>query len=389
MKIGLFIDTFYPMIDGVINVVDNYALHLSKYADVTVFCPLVDKTPIKNKPYKIVQCKSLSLKKYDYGLPLPAIDSAFMRELENSDLDIVHIHSPFTVGMIGKNYAKKKKIPLVATLHSQYAQDFEMRVKLKSTVGICMHEIMSVFNACDICFAVNDKIKELYQTEYGLTAPCEVVYNATDYLPVKSPEQSYKRIKKAYNLQADIPLYLFVGRITRLKGVDFIVRALKILKDKGGKFKMIFAGKGEDEQYLKEIIASLNMQKDIILAGRIEDKTSLADLYSSANLFLFPSLYDANSLVQIESASQSTPTLFLKQAKTACLIKDGFNGYLSDYDERAFADKILKIEEDKILYEEVCKNAFNTLYCTWENRVKEVYIKYLYLLERKQIHFDK
>ena len=43
MKIGLFIDTFYPMVDGVVKVVDNYARELSKTDEVIVFCPRTDK----------------------------------------------------------------------------------------------------------------------------------------------------------------------------------------------------------------------------------------------------------------------------------------------------------------------------------------------------------
>ena len=108
MRIGLFIDTYYPMIDGVINVVDNYAKHLLKYGEVIVFCPLVDNTEIKDKPYKVVQCKSFSVVGIDYSLPTPQIDNAFKKALKNSNLDVVHIHSPFTVGAAGVAYAKKR-----------------------------------------------------------------------------------------------------------------------------------------------------------------------------------------------------------------------------------------------------------------------------------------
>ena len=101
MRIGLFIDTFYPMVDGVINVVDNYARELLNYGEVTVFCPLVNDTPIKNKPYKIIQCKSVSVKGYDYAIPLPSLDPKFQKELEKCKLDVIHIHSPFMLGEIG------------------------------------------------------------------------------------------------------------------------------------------------------------------------------------------------------------------------------------------------------------------------------------------------
>ena len=59
MKIGIFVDVFYPMIDGVIKVVDNYATRLSKVADVTVFCPKSSDESYKDDfPYKVVRCNA-------------------------------------------------------------------------------------------------------------------------------------------------------------------------------------------------------------------------------------------------------------------------------------------------------------------------------------------
>ena len=47
-----------------------------------------------------------------------------MNTLKNTHLDIVHIHSPFTMGRVGIDYAKKNNIPVIGTMHSQYKQDF-------------------------------------------------------------------------------------------------------------------------------------------------------------------------------------------------------------------------------------------------------------------------
>ena len=118
MRIGLFIDTFYPMIDGVITVVDNYARILSKKCDVIVFAPNTGKYDDSKLPYKVVRCKSIKVPKLDYSLPLPKVDRKFIKELEEYNLDIVHIHSPATIGMLGVEYARKKNIPLFGTIHS-------------------------------------------------------------------------------------------------------------------------------------------------------------------------------------------------------------------------------------------------------------------------------
>ena len=127
ITIGLFIDTFFPMIDGVAMVVDNYAKRLSKIANVIVFAPAykeVTETYDSRFPYKIVRCKSLKLLMIDYSLPLPSFDSNFEKELACANLDIVHIHSPFAIGKKGIEYAKNNNIPVIATMHSQYKQDF-------------------------------------------------------------------------------------------------------------------------------------------------------------------------------------------------------------------------------------------------------------------------
>lgn len=384
MRIGLFIDTFYPMVDGVINVVDNYARELLNYGEVTVFCPLVNDTPIKNKPYKIIQCKSVSVKGYDYAIPLPSLDPKFQKELEKCKLDVIHIHSPFMLGEIGKNYAKRKKIPLLATIHSQFRQDFERAVKGKTAVDFMTNIIMNVFNACDLCYALNDGMKNLYFSEYGLTAPCKIRQNATCHTPIENLLQANEEINNTYSLKNNQPVFLFVGRINYLKGVDLIVKSLKILKDKQIDFKMIFAGAGQDEDALNKLIEALSLNNEVILTGKITDVSLLEKLYARATLFLFPSLYDANSLVQIESACQSTPAIFSRGAITASQITDGENGFLADYTPESFADKIIEVLNNDHLYQKVCSNAKLELYQVWETVVRQTYEDYLILINKSK-----
>src|SRR5574344_1142139 len=86
MKVGLFIDTFYPMIDGVIKVVDNYARHLSTMCDVVVFAPHLDGEDDSNLPYEVIRCHSVPIKQLDYSLPTPMLDPKFLNDLLLSKL---------------------------------------------------------------------------------------------------------------------------------------------------------------------------------------------------------------------------------------------------------------------------------------------------------------
>ena len=385
MKVGLFIDTWYPMVDGVIKVVDNYARRLVKYCDVVVFCPKTrgfSKEDDDALPYTVVRCLSVPLTALDYDLPTSALDPLFDGQIIQSGIDLVHIHSPFTVGLAGVLYAKLHGLPVVATLHSQYKQDFEKPLKLKPAVDVAMNSIMRVFNACDECWAVNGGIKELYETEYGLTAPCKVRLNATDHQPVKDIEEAARIVNETYGIPEDATVFLFVGRINFIKNIDFTVRSLARAKAMGLKnFRMLFAGKGQDEDKLAQLVKSEGLENEVVMCG-LTDKPMLENLYSRAKLFLFPSLYDANSLVQIEAACQGTPTVFLEGARTAATVTAGVNAYVSKPGEDNYARMILDIMEHPQEYERISAAAKKDLYINWDDVVKDVYSDYSSFVEK-------
>lgn len=368
------------MVDGVIKVVDNYARRLTQYCDVTVFCTEAkgyDPEEDKNFPYKIVRCGSLPLLRYDYSLPTAILDPKFDSMLLKSKLDIVHIHSPFTVGMSGVLHAKLHGIPVIATLHSQYKQDFEKPIKVKPVLNAFMSTIMGVFNSCQECWAVNESIKDLYINEYGLTSPCKVRMNATDHKPVSDKAAAAALVNESFGIPSEATVLLFVGRIDLIKNIDYIVRSLSIAKKSGlSNFRMLFVGRGKDEDTLREIIKEEGLENEVIMCGLVNSREMLENLYSRAKLFLFPSLYDANSLVQIEAACQGTPTIFLEGARTSSSVTDGVNGYICAPGEENYARKIIDILSDPEGYEKISQGAFRDLFLDWDDVVKEVYEDY-------------
>ena len=386
-KVGLFIDTWYPMVDGVIKVVDNYARRLTQYCDVVVFCPETrgySKEEDAKMPYEVVRCSSFPLLGNDYDVPTASLDPRFEAKLILSKIDIVHIHSPFAVGLAGVLYAKLRRLPVIATLHSQYKQDFEKPLRFKYSVQVAMDTIMRVFNACDECWAVNGGIKELYEQEYGLTAPCKVRLNATDHQPVADPAEAARIVNETYGVPADATVFLFVGRINFIKNIDFTVRALAKAKEMGLRnFRMLFAGKGQDEEALAALVRELGLEEEVVMCGLINGKEMLENLFSRAKLFLFPSLYDANSLVQIEAACQGTPTLFLEGAKTAATVTPEVNGFISKPGEENYARAILDILADEARYERVSAAARRDLYLNWDDVVREVYADYCRFCEQR------
>ena len=388
ITIGIFIDTFFPMADGVIMVVHNYAKRLTKYANVVVFAPGYSGVEYDDSvfPYKVVRCYSLKTFFWDYSLPIPKLDRKFKKILDNYKLDIVHINSPFTLGKEGVRYDKKHHIPCVATMHSQYKQDFMRAVKVERIANILNHNAIKVFDKCDQCFAVNSEVARIYYEDYHCKKLPLVLNNATEMELVKDTRYAHKYINKLYNIKESDIVFLFVGRINTLKNIFFIVDSLKLLKELKPKlkFKMLFVGTGQDEERLKDKINDLDMNNEIIMCGKVTDRNLLAYYYSRANLMLFPSVYDASSIVQIEAASQKTPTVFLENTATSATITNNVNGYLSKYSVKDYANKIIEILDNKKLYKEVCENAYRDLYVNWDTVIDNVYSMYIDMIMNKK-----
>ena len=147
---------------------------------------------------------------------------------------------------------------------------------------------------------------------------------------------------------------------------------------------MIFVGDGPDEKDFKERVNSSSIKDRVIFTGKITDRELIAKYFATADLFLFPSLYDASSIVQIEAASQGTPGLFLKEAATAATVTDNVTGYLSDNSPEAYADKIVEIFSDLDKHNKIRENAYKDLYVNWDDKIDEVFDLYQKIIKEKQ-----
>ncbi len=384
IKIAFFNDSFLPMQDGVLQVMTNYATRMSKWADVTVFVPESVRHPeyVDDFPFRVVRVKANKIWFMDYDFAKPKKDKAFQEILKNETFDIIHTHSPFPMGKAALKYGKMKNIPVIATMHTQFKKDIKRHAKLGILTYFIMKTMMRVFNGCTECFAVNPGVSQLYYKEYKAKRLPGVMYNATDMLPIENREESNKLINEQFNLSETDTVLLFVGRITLLKNILFIVDSLKFLKDKGIPFKMMFVGDGKDMPKLKKHVAKKGLEDYVIYTGKIGDRELLAKIYARAKLFLFPSSYDTNGLVQIEAASQSTPTVYLKDTLASSNAEDEVCGFIANNCPRAYADKIIKALTNEELYNKVRQGAFERIYHYWDTVVEDTYNTYLEIIDQ-------
>lgn len=385
LNIGIFMDDYYPNINGVILVIDNLARELSKDNDVTVVVPNTkSKVDDAKKPYNIVRINSIPVPTTEYTLGLPQfkIISKEFKRLVNMNFDIIHIHSPFTVGALGVKIAKECNIPCIATMHTRFDIEFRKKINSRLVSDTVINQIIKPYNECDKCIAINKAMIKVFK-DFGYTGDPIVIHNGTDLKPLENKEENIKKINEIYDLKSTDKVLLFVGRITSIKNIFFILDALKLLKEDNYKFKMLYVGEGEDLKKLNNKIKEYDMEDCVITTGRIDDRLHLSSIYARADLFLFPSMFDASSLVQIEAAVNETPGLFIEGSVTSDTVENDVSGFTCELNEEVYKDKIKEILDDPKHLKEVSKNAKEMLGKPWSEIAKQTYKLYIDEIDKK------
>ena len=383
LKIGMFMDSFYPDINGVILVMENLLRCMSEYADVTLVVPKTgSEKDDKNYPFKIIRIDSVPLLKTGYNLGMVDIEYRKMKKIfKDLDFDIIHIHSPFSLGRLGVRVAREKNIPVIATMHTRWEFEFKKYLKSNRIAKLCVKHLIKTYNKCDSCIALNKALMKVYRG-YGYTGDFKLINNGTDLEIVKDKKKAIELVNKEYKIKKDETVFLFVGRIISIKNIYFILDTLRELKRRNVPFKMLFVGNGPDFNNLKKKIEEYDMQDEVIMTGKILDRDLLKAIYYRATLFIFPSLFDSSSLVQIEAASQETPTIFIEGSVTSDTVENNINGFTEKEDIGLFADRIEEILNNKELYIKVQKGAKHDLARSWKDISKETYNYYLEMIDK-------
>lgn len=388
---GQFNDSYFPIMDGVGLTVHNYALWLNeKYGQSLVIAPRI-KDYEDDVPYQVCRFKSILLpgmKPYRVGLPL--FDAEFNKEIGKVGFDLIHTHCPFISGQIALKLARRLNVPLVATFHTKYRDDFIKLINNDMVADFLVNFILHFFNSADLVLVPN---KATGQTllDYGFKGAYEVMPNGTDMaIPGKSELTGY-RYKGLEMIKARSGEFvmLFVGQHKWEKNIRMIIESLKIVKEAGHSFKMVFVGEGYALTEMKKLVSNYNLQAYVIFLGVITDRNALQCIYAASDLFVFPSVYDNSPLVIQEAAAFDIPSVLVRNSSSAEGIAEGVNGFLVENDAVYLSKKIIRLMGHRQAIKIAGEGARKSIYHPWEAIVDDVYLRYLDVIKAHKPHLDR
>lgn len=252
------------------------------------------------------------------------------------DADVVHCHTWYTffAGFTAKKLYSK---PLVVTMHSLEP----LRPWKAQQLGTGGYE-MSLWaertgvQAADRVIAVSKSMKSDVVECYGIPEEkVDVIYNGIDVDEFRHTD-SRMAIEK-YKIPG--PYVLFVGRITEQKGIRYLIEAVDGIDD--GTYVVICAGPADTKELSDWLHKAVKNNRRIVLIEEMVGKDELIELYSNAQAFVCPSVYEPFGIINLEAMACKTPVVASRVGGIVEVVDDKVNGFLlPPKDPKAIANAV-------------------------------------------------
>ena len=311
MKTLLYTNEYPPHTYGGAGVhVEYLARELSKLAEVDVRCFGDQAMPTSNP-----KVKGYSVDRSGFAAPphlrsiLAAAQCGLGFNLDGNEAEVVHCHTWYThlAGILTKlNYG----IPLVVTVHSLEPLRPWKREQLGGGYDFSCWVEKTALEMADAVIAVSEGTKKDVLTHFSVNPDrLHVIFNGIDpdeYRPV-DPTPALTR----FGIPADRPFVLFVGRITRQKGIVHLVEGIRHMH--AGYNVVLCAGAPDTPEIaaeMKEAVSRVQAEREgVYWIDQMVDKASIIQLYSAATVFCCPSIYEPFGIINLEAMACETPVV--------------------------------------------------------------------------------
>jgi starch synthase len=251
------------------------------------------------------------------------------------EFDIVHCHTWYT-HFAGCLLKQMYNAPLVLTTHSLEPQRAWKEEQLGTAYRASTWLEKTAYDNADGVIAVSKFMKKAVHDIYKVSMNrIRVIHNAIDidqYKPTFAPS-----VLAGYKIRADKPFILFVGRITRQKGIAHLIDAIPYLIPD---MQVVICASSPDTEELKREIADKikevrkRTKNEIIWLDRSIPEDRLVPLYSHASVFVCPSIYEPFGLINLEAKACGTPVVSSKTGGIPEIVDHGKTGLLIPFTKK-------------------------------------------------------
>ena len=347
LRIGLFTDTYAPQVNGV-----SISLQLvseglkNRGHQVTIFAPRFPGYKDSSES-NVMRLPSL---KYLNNPPIYVAVLGTPRStwsLTRRHFDVLHAHSPLSVGLLAYLTASTKRLPLIYTYHTSIT-DYTHYVKFIGGTSVLKYAAgwfsSASTNLGDQIVVPSPKFQRLL-LEQKVTRPINVIPNGIDLSSFKAAKNAAS-LRNRLGIKSDAPILLTVGRMDPEKRLDFIVDAFELLSKRIPNAHLVFAGDGSARAGLETKVDGTSVKDRIHFLGMV-NRAELPDIFHDATVFLSASTTEVHPISVIEAIASGKPLVAVADEAFEGMIENDLNGYTVPLNLQTFADTVADLLADR------------------------------------------
>jgi len=329
MKIGFFTDTYYPQINGVVTSTLILKENLERLGHkVYVFTTTDAKEPQGERDvYRIPSIPIVSEKRL--GL---FYQPRLIKIIKGLNLDIIHTHTEFSLGIFGRMIANDLNIPLIHTYHTIY-EDYTHYIvkfpKLDPLAKVAARKISTNFcNSTSRVVVPTTKVRDLLLS-YGVKRDLTVIATGINMNHLSACQDyfhSRQRLRSSMGLKDGNKVILYVGRLSKEKNISELLINLHEYLKMRTELKFVLIGDGPETNDLKNLANKLNLNEQVIFAGA-KPWHSIMSYYHIGDVFVSASQSETQGITYIEALASGLPIVVKSDPCLEGVVIEGVNGY--------------------------------------------------------------
>ena len=339
----MFADCYHPVINGVVTSIEILKNRLEAMDEqVELFVP--GKAGYHDNDPHIHRFFSVTApfhRESRFSLPYPWSN---VNHLKRNRPDVVHIQTPFNLGLLGEWCARRLKIPFVFTHHTlweeyvHYIPLLSKRMLRKTAIDVTR----SLCNRSHGIIAPSEEVRERL-IEQGVTREIEVIPTGIDMELFLEGDREVARA--AVGVPEGAPVAVYVGRMGKEKSLAFLLDAFAVIAQRLPEAHLIMVGGGPERTPLEEQAKALGLADRIHFAGYLK-RSELVHYLKLARVFLFASVTETQGLVSLEAQAAGCPVVAVRASGSSEAVADGVTGYLVPQEKEPFAEAALRVLTD-------------------------------------------
>lgn len=331
MNIGLFSETYYPEINGVATSVYTLKNELENRGhNVYVFTTTTPGSPEHEyNVFRVPSAPFIFINERRVGLFYQPKLAHIIKKL---NLDIIHTHTEFSLGIFGRIMAKELKLPIVHTYHTIYEDYTHYLTRFKAVDKRAKSFARTYSKVCcntvEQVIVPTEKTRELLMT-YRVHKEISVVPTGIDldkFDKSKYPNEKIEAIRKQYGITTSDKVLIYIGRVSQEKNIEEIINAMPEYMKTRENVRFVIVGSGPALEDLQEKVRQLGLVDRFVFTGA-QPWDSIGLFYRLGDVFVSASRSETQGLTYIEAMASGLPVVARDDKCLEDILDVGRNGY--------------------------------------------------------------